>query len=130
MVTLKKAFLKAGVVTEKQLQQMEVRQHQDKVQKQKHQQAVQKQKNLDQQKDEKKHTHQIRALCDACEKTSSDVEFYRHKNLSLDKYWLCLNCADNHSIHDQFRETSQSFHAKTGMFIRRYGPTLKGSGTV
>ena len=121
MATLKNAFLKAGVVTEKQVQQMEVRARQT----QKKEKAHKKEEQVSKQKDEHKHAHHVRSLCDACGKTSSDVEFYKHKNRSLDKYWLCLKCADDYSIHDQCRETAQSFHGKTALFIRRYGPTLK-----
>ncbi len=70
-----------------------------------------------------KHHHHIRTECDACGKGSPDVEYYEHKNRSLDKYWLCVKCADNHNISDEFRQTKQSQHAMTRLFQRGYGAT-------
>ncbi len=72
---------------------------------------------------EGKHLHHIRTLCDACGRSSPDVEYYEHKNRSLEKYWLCVRCADDNNILDQFRQTVQSSHAIKGVFRRNYGPT-------
>lgn len=72
---------------------------------------------------EGKHLHHIRTLCDACERSSPDVEYYEHRNRSLDKYWLCVRCADDNNILDEFRQTVQSSHAIKGVFRRNYGPT-------
>ncbi len=72
---------------------------------------------------EGKHLHHIRTHCDACGRSSPDVEYYEHKNRALDKYWLCVKCADDNSILDDFRETMQSSHAIKGVFRRNYGPT-------
>jgi hypothetical protein len=51
------------------------------------------------------------------------VEYYEHKNRSIDAKWLCIKCADTYNIHDSFRETMQSQFAMTGKFIRGWGPT-------
>jgi len=72
---------------------------------------------------EGKHLHHIRTNCDDCGRSSPDVEYYEHKNRSLDKYWLCVRCADDHNILDEFRQTMQSSHAIKGVFRRNYGPT-------
>lgn len=72
---------------------------------------------------EGKHHHHSRTDCESCGKTSPDVEYYEHKNRSLDKYWLCVKCADDHNIHDDFRQTVQSPQAMKGLFQRGYGPT-------
>ncbi len=72
---------------------------------------------------EGKHHHHIRTECDACKKSSPDVEYYEHKNRSLEKNWLCVRCADAHNISDEFRQTVQSQFAKTGRFLREYGAT-------
>ena len=72
---------------------------------------------------EHKHHHHLRTDCEACGKSSPDVEYYEHKSKRLDKYWLCVRCADSNSISDQFRQTVQSSHSKTGMFRREYGAT-------
>lgn len=72
---------------------------------------------------EGKHHHHIRTNCDDCGRSSPDVEYYEHKNRSLDKYWLCVRCADDHNILDEFRQTMQSSHAIKGVFRRNYGPT-------
>lgn len=72
---------------------------------------------------EGKHLHHIRTDCEACRKSSPDVEYYQHKNRSFEKYWLCVRCADAHNISDDFRQTVQSQHAKSGLFRREYGAT-------
>jgi hypothetical protein len=72
---------------------------------------------------EGKHHHHIRTNCDACGRSSPDVEYYEHRNRALDKYWLCVRCADNNNILDEFRQTVQSSQAQKGIFQRGYGPT-------
>ncbi len=72
---------------------------------------------------EKIHEHHLRTLCEACGKTSPDVEYYQHHNRSMDKFWLCIPCADDHNIPDATRQTNQSLQAQKRMFIRRYGAT-------
>lgn len=72
---------------------------------------------------EGKHHHHIRTQCEACGKSSPDVEYYEHRNRALDKYWLCVRCADDNNILDEFRQTVQSSHAQKGFFQRGYGPT-------
>jgi hypothetical protein len=72
---------------------------------------------------EGKHHHHLRTNCEECERSTPDVEYYQHKNRSLDKYWLCVTCADKNNILDEFRQTMQSQHAQNKMFRRGYGPT-------
>lgn len=74
---------------------------------------------------EGKHAHHIRTDCDACGRSSPDVEYYEHKNRSLDKYWLCVKCADTNNILDDFRKTSQSSQSQRGLFQRGYGHTKR-----
>lgn len=68
---------------------------------------------------------QIHDFCDSCERGMPDVEFYKHNNPCVDAKWLCLSCADKHSISDECRQTNQSEYAKRGIFRREYGPTKK-----
>ena len=72
---------------------------------------------------EGKHHHHIRTACEACGKSSPDGDYSEHKNRNLDKKWLCVKCADTHNISDEFRQTVQSQHAKSGLFRRQYGRT-------
>ncbi len=72
---------------------------------------------------EKIHEHHLRTFCDACGKTSPDVEYYQHSNRSLDKYWLCVRCADENNILDDTRQTHQSPQAQKKLFLRGYGGT-------
>ncbi|MBW1899749.1 MAG: hypothetical protein JRI61_11905 [Deltaproteobacteria bacterium] len=71
-----------------------------------------------------KHQQQ-RSFCDCCEKTAPDVEFYKHNNPSIQAKWLCIVCADKHSIPDDTRQSNQSDFAMRGTFRRRYGRTKK-----
>jgi len=73
-----------------------------------------------------KHQQQ-RNFCDCCEKTAPDVEFYKHNNPSIQASWLCVICADKHSIPDDKRQSNQSDFAMRGTFRRRYGRTKKFS---
>jgi len=41
------------------------------------------------------------------------------------KEWLCIPCADENCIDDNFRVTNQSTQAKTKTFRRQYGRTKK-----
>jgi hypothetical protein len=72
---------------------------------------------------EGKHHHHIRTQCEACGRPSPDVEYYEHKNRALDKYWLCVRCADDNNILDDFRQTMQSSQSQKGIFQRGYGHT-------
>lgn len=75
---------------------------------------------------QKMHSHQMhRNFCEACNRTLPDVEFYRHKNPTLNAQWICVQCADNYQIPDKFRETEQSDHSRQKIFRREYGPTLR-----
>lgn len=73
---------------------------------------------------EGKHHHHLRTDCEACEKSSPDVEYYQHPNRSFPHYWLCVRCADEHNILDDFRQTKQSQHSMSGAFRRNYGRTI------
>ena len=66
---------------------------------------------------------ETRIFCEVCETTQQDVERYRHKMPLIDAEWICVNCADKNSIHDDFRQTQQSHASKNRMFQRFYGPT-------
>ncbi len=70
-----------------------------------------------------KHQEQ-RNFCEVCEQICPDVEFYKHKNPTIDAEWICLRCADRNSIPDKFRTSAQSDVAKKGMFRREFGETL------
>ncbi|MBI2083413.1 MAG: hypothetical protein HYT76_07560 [Deltaproteobacteria bacterium] len=72
---------------------------------------------------EGKHHHHLRTECEACKKSSPDVEYYEHRNQSLVAKWLCLTCADYYKIHDDCRQTVQSSHSQSKLFRRSYGPT-------
>lgn len=66
---------------------------------------------------------ETRIFCEVCETTQQDVERYKHKNRLIDAEWICVNCADKNSIHDDFRLTQQSHASKNKSFKRFYGPT-------
>lgn len=101
--TLQQALIKAGLVSKEKLKKAESKRKPGFI--------------------EGKHHHHIRTECEACGKSSPDVEYYEHKNRSLDKKWLCVKCADTYNISDDFRQTVQSQHAKSGLFRRQYGAT-------
>ncbi|MFH1652843.1 MAG: hypothetical protein ABIE74_02195 [Pseudomonadota bacterium] len=67
----------------------------------------------------------IQTICENCQKTAPDVERYNHRNRLIRGNWLCLQCADENSIDDSFRTTSQSTHSRQKMFRRRYGRTVR-----
>ena len=74
--------------------------------------------------------HQMtRSFCDNCEKGYPDVEFYKHRNPTLEAKWLCCECADKFSIPDDVRESNQSDFSKKGTFRRQYGRTKRFSKT-
>lgn len=73
-----------------------------------------------------KHQQQ-RNLCDCCQKTAPDVEYYQHNNSSIRANWLCIICADKYFIPDEVRQSNQSDFAMRGTFRRRYGRTKKFS---
>ncbi len=66
---------------------------------------------------------ETRIFCEFCETTQQDVERYVHKMPLVDAEWICVNCADKNSIHDDTRTTQQSTASKNRMFQRFYGPT-------
>ena len=69
-------------------------------------------------------THQEqRNFCDHCKNLYPDVEFYSHRNRSIEAQWLCLKCADYNQILDDFRTTAQSDYSIKNVFLRRYGHT-------
>ncbi len=72
---------------------------------------------------EGKHSHHVRTECECCKKSGPDVEYYEHKNRSLNVRWLCVKCADSYNIPDACRLTEQSQFAKNGRFLREYGAT-------
>jgi hypothetical protein len=71
------------------------------------------------------HDHHQRTECESCHKTAPDVERYEHRNRLLDVQWLCVVCADNYKISDDFRKTAESNFSKRGIFTRNYGHTRK-----
>lgn len=66
---------------------------------------------------------ETRIFCEACETTQQDVEKYNHRMPLIDAKWMCVNCADKNSIHDDTRVTQQSHASKNKTFLRFYGPT-------
>ena len=120
---LKKALLKAGVITEAQVKAAERTEAAKKRPPPPPPRHTNKTLPPPQKPRETKNAHHARTLCEACNKSSPDVEFYKHTNKSLDKYWLCIKCADEYYIHDDLRQTAQSFHSMTAVFRRQYGPT-------
>ncbi len=83
-------------------------------------------KSISPQKEAKKfEENQVRTDCEYCHKYTSDVEYYRHNNKFVEVRWLCMKCADEYRILDEFRQTHQSSDARSGRFIRQYGPTKK-----
>ncbi len=72
------------------------------------------------------HSHQVhKNICELCNRTAQDVEYYNHRNAIVRVKWLCLSCADQNSISDNFRESNQSEDARRGVFRRFYGATKK-----
>jgi hypothetical protein len=103
MSSLKDAMLKAGIKTAKNENERKYSYKKDTTKVERHQ--------MD------------RNFCEKCETTQPDVERFKHKNLSIDAEWLCVNCADIAQIHDECRLTQQSDFSKQSKYIRRYGPT-------
>ncbi|MFA4973140.1 MAG: hypothetical protein WC683_11025 [bacterium] len=107
---LKQALLNAGIVSDDKLKEMD----------------REKSKERHLKKGGRVREDQIRIVCEACEKSAPDVERYFHKNRLIEgKEWLCLRCADEYQINDEFRATAQSTQSKQGLFIRQYGRTKK-----
>ncbi len=78
----------------------------------------------------KVHSHQgHRTFCEVCNRTLPDVEFYKHRNPTIKANWICVQCADTHSISDNFRTTNQSEHSRQRIFRREYGPTKRFPAT-
>ncbi len=107
---LKQALINAGLVSKDKLREIE----REKVHK-KHLKGGRKMRD-----------DHLRIVCEACGKSAPDVERYGHRNRMIEgKEWLCIKCADQYQILDDCRQTNQSSHAKTKLFIRQYGPTKK-----
>lgn len=68
---------------------------------------------------------ETRIFCEVCDTTQQDVERYKHRMPLVDAEWICVNCADKNSIHDDCRMTEQSHASKNKTFLRFYGPTHK-----
>lgn len=112
MKQLRDAFIKAGVITKETAERQEKKDPESK--------GKPPSRELN-----KYHTDQVKTDCEHCGKHSPDVEYYRHNNKLISKRWLCMRCADDGLIHDDLRQTNQSLSARTGRFIRQYGPTKK-----
>lgn len=83
-------------------------------------------KSISPQKEAKKFKEdQVRSDCEYCGKYKPDVEYYMHNNKFVGVRWLCMACADEYKILDDCRQTHQSTDARSGRFIRQYGPTKK-----
>ena len=109
MDQMKDALLKAGLVSKDK--QKEIRREDAK------KRHVKKQRTTS-------HEHQLRIVCEMCNKTSPDVEYYQHRNKMVgNAKWLCLRCADDNQINDDFRQTAQSTQSQTKLFRRQYGRT-------
>jgi len=52
------------------------------------------------------------------------VELYKHRNPTTEAEWICIRCADQLQISDNFRKTAQSDTSIKKMFRREYGPTV------
>ncbi len=109
MDQMRQALMKAGVVTKEK--QKEIRREDAKTR------HIKKQRRTS-------HEHQLRIVCELCKKTSPDVEYYQHRNRVVgEAKWLCMRCADDNQINDDFRQTAQSQDSQTKLFRRQYGRT-------
>ena len=108
MQQLKDALIKAGIVPKEAAKDPKERPQKSKVPKK-----------------EIKNDHQIKTVCELCEKYSPDVEYYKHNNRLIVKRWLCVKCADEHKIDDTLRDTHQSSDARAGRFHRTWGRTKR-----
>jgi hypothetical protein len=64
-----------------------------------------------------------RNFCEECQQVRPDVEQYFHRNPTTEAEWICVRCADQLKIPDQFRQTAQSDTSKRQMFRREHGAT-------
>lgn len=117
--TLQEALLKAGLVSKEKLKKAETEKKRSAPPPRREPPPAKKSLGFI----EGKHHHHLRTDCEACRKNSPDVEYYQHADKRLQKYWLCVRCADDHSIPDTTRMTMQSQHAQSGLFRRNYGAT-------
>ncbi len=70
------------------------------------------------------HSHQAtRNFCEVCDRTQPDVEYFKHRNPTVQANWICISCADKNEIPDSTRTTAQSDMAKKKMFRRSFGAT-------
>lgn len=65
-----------------------------------------------------------RNWCEACDQIRPDVELYKHRNPTTDAEWICVRCADQLQISDNFRKTAQSDTSIKKLFRREYGATI------
>ena len=64
-----------------------------------------------------------RNFCEECQQVRPDVEQYFHRNPTTQAEWICVRCADQLKIPDQFRQSAQSDTSKRQMFRREHGAT-------
>lgn len=70
------------------------------------------------------HSHQAtRNFCEVCDRTQPDVEYFKHRNPTVQANWICISCADKNEIPDSTRTTAQSDMSKKKMFRRSFGAT-------
>ena len=121
--TLQEALLKAGLISKEKLERKESRNKGRFKKSEASPRPAMRREESPSVLHEGKHEHHLRTACEACKKTSPDVEYYDHKNRLLSVKWLCIKCADHYKIDDRVRMTQQSQFAGNGMFQREYGAT-------
>lgn len=109
MRLMKDAFLKAGIAPETFESKQEKREKAT--------------RHLLQKAHAKVSDQQMQMICENCQKTAPDVEYYEHRVRVVRGNWLCLQCADGSEIDDSLRKTAQSQHSKQKTFKRRHGRT-------
>src|SRR3989344_5783360 len=68
-----------------------------------------------------------RNFCEECQQVRPDVELYHHRNPTTEAEWICVKCADQLKITDNFRQTAQSDTSIRKMFRREHGATRSAS---
>jgi RNase P subunit RPR2 len=107
-MSLKAAFLKAGIKPSSDAKSQNVR---EKIAKKQVTETV---------------IHQgQRNYCEACDQVKPDVEQYSHRNPTTDAEWICVRCADQLQIPDKFRKTAQSDTSIKKIFRREFGETIR-----
>ncbi len=78
------------------------------------------------QETKKVHDHQKhQTTCELCQKFAPDVEYYEHRTPRIKAKWLCLVCADENSISDEYRTSQQSDESRRKTFRRQFGRTKR-----